>query len=181
MNEDGRLLEWLNTRANSPVSSLADPKVSREICYFLVNLAGKPELAAKIEIGKTPFERSANFQLAKSLLGILDRPFPFALARLVECDPAEVGALLQGIADLDPPSGDGDFFSLDDLMDILQDSLMQKLGDAEAFQTELDAIARERDFYYDKLRRMWHATTAYPPELVASLQKCLQNKPTDWG
>jgi hypothetical protein len=179
MTDDAALLSWLNAHANSPVSSLSDPKVSREICYFLVNLTGKPELAQRIEIGKTPFERSSNFQLVKSLLGVLDCPFPFALAKLVDGDTGEVARLLQTVAGFDHTSVDADA-SIDELLETLHQDLLKKMEEAVEFQEQMDEFARERDFYFDKLRRILDAAQAYPPDDVKEVQRLLLAAPGDF-
>jgi hypothetical protein len=172
MADSSSLLEWLNTHASSPVFSLSDPKLSREICYFLVNLAGKPELAQKIEIGKTSFERTSNFQLAKSLLGILNCPFPFTLAKLVEGDPTEIAKLLQTVSALDQSSIDADA-SLEELFGALRQDLTRKMDEAIEFREKMDEFARARDFYFDKLRRILEAANRYPPDDVKPVRRCL--------
>jgi hypothetical protein len=179
MSEAEQLLSWLNSRTNCELSALNDQRISRQICYYLVGVAGKPEVAQKITIGKNPFERSTNFQIAKSLMGLMDCPFTFNLAKLVDGDSAEMVALLRALSALDGRADDCDL-SLDELLEALNDDLTAKLAELLEFQGEMDTIARERDFYFDKLKRILEAAGTFPPATVEHVTNIIEVSPKDF-
>jgi len=184
MGEAEELLAWLNQKVDTQVTSLTDQKISRSICYYLVNLAGSPAIAEKCTMGKNPFERATNFQYVKSLMGMLDCPFPFNLEKLKNCDANEVLALLRAVAAIGakPEASDGmsDDDALDALMGELEEDLARKLEAAEEFQRQMDLVARERDFYFDKLRRILDATRTQQPGAVVHVVRVIEVPPADF-
>jgi hypothetical protein len=178
------LLAWLNAKTESNLDSIEDDRLSRTICFYLVNLTGQAELAAKIKTGKKQVDKSSNYQLAKSLLGCLDCAFPCKIVNLVEGSREAIVSLLQTLVDLDRAGNDDDDdngeFSLDNLLDALQEDLVGKLRDARDFRDQMDALARERDFYFDKLHRIALAANAYPPETVGAIKKLISSAPNDF-
>lgn len=181
MSEES-LLQWLNKRTSASITSADDIKISRQICYFLINLTGKPQLAPKIAIGKTPFERSSNFQIVKTLFGSeLDLPFNHSIAKLVEGDKEEILGLLSELQSLEEPNDDDDEdIPLDSLLDALQDDLVNKMRECVAFRDEMDRVSVERDFYCDKLRRILRESAKYNPDDADTVLKIVKTPPVDF-
>lgn len=179
--ETQELLQWLGTQTDSQITSPDDIKISRQVCFFLIQLTGKPQIAAKVSLGKTPFERSANFQLAKTLFGSeLNLPFTYSIAKLVEGETQEITELLKQLKSL---TNDGNMeleSSLDSLLDDLQDDLVNRMREAKAYREQLDLIAEERNFYMDKLQRIVKATRSFDPVDAESILHIVQTPPTDF-
>ena len=175
------LLQWLSKRTNSSIKSVDDIKLSRQVCYFLINLTGKPQLAPKVAIGKTPFERSSNFQIAKTLFGSeLDLPFDYSIAKLVEGNQEEVVALLTELQSLEDGNEDDEDIPLNDLLDTLQDDLVNKMRECMAFREEMDKAARERDFLCDKLQRILTLSKNYKESEVQTVLEIIKTSPADF-
>lgn len=181
MSEEA-LLQWLNKRTSASITSTDDIKISRQICYFLINLTGKPQLAPKIAIGKTPFERSSNFQIVKTLFGSeLDLPFNHSIAKLVEGDREEIISLLTELQSLEEPNDeDDDDVPLDSLLDALHDDLTNKMRECVAFREEMDRVCVERDFFCDKLRRILREAAKYKPEDAETVLTIVETPPVDF-
>lgn len=177
------LLQWFSQRTGSQITSTDDIKISRQICYFLIQLSGKPQLADKVTLGKTQYERSANFQLAKTWFGSeLNLPFDYSIAKLVEGNSEEILRLLDQLRSLvyEDNIEENEVTSLDDLLDDLQDDLVNKMRAAKEYRDELDNIAHERDFYMDKLARIIEATQSFDPREAEPVLHIAKTTPADF-
>jgi hypothetical protein len=176
MSADG-LVQWLREKTGLKIDSLGDPHLSGAVCFYLVNLTGQSDLAAKIRPGDKPIDISGNYQLAKALLGTMNCPFPSSVGKLVDGNEEELATLLQTLASLpqgDNEDNDDDEPSLDNFLDALQGDLLAKLRASREFRDEMDAVAQERDFYFDKLRRITEVAQAYPPDSVAVVTRVIR-------
>lgn len=181
--EASELLQWLSQQTNSPVLTVDDIKISRQICFFLLQLTGKPQMASKIALGKTQYERSANFNLAKTLFGSeLNLPFDYNIADLVAGRPQEIFRLLSQLRSLAVEEGSTETndTQLDDLLDDLQDDLVNKMREAKEYREELDLVAQERDFYMDKLARVIEATRSFDPRDAEPILHIAKTPPVDF-
>jgi hypothetical protein len=102
------------------------------------------------------------------------------MKKLVGGDRDEIANLLQTLSNLDHNGSDDDELSLDHLLDALQEDLLDKLRASRDFSDEMDIVARERDFYFDKLRRISEAALSYPPESVSLVTRIVDLTPKDF-
>jgi hypothetical protein len=173
------LFRWFNKKSNDQLTSFEDHRLSRNICYYLITLTGDTQIAPKVQLGKTHFERSTNFQIAKSLFGQMNRGFDYNIAMLVDGNHDEIMRLVRELATLDTDEKDEDI-PLDNLLDALQDDLVNKLREARAFREEMDAVAEERDFYFQKLVKASVAAKKYPRDVVCHVLEILELAPPEF-
>ena len=168
------ILAWLNGRTGSEIQSLKQAQTGYEICCFLCNLpetVGSPELRSSIKRGATFDERKENFELAKDILELLQLPFVYDIQKLAKGDRAEFVRFAIDVMSLD--DGDesiSDDNELDSFLDELEANLDDKMRQVEAFQAELNECARERDFYFSKLRLIENVCEPYEKDADAVIQ-----------
>lgn len=174
MNEK-ELVNWLGNKINKPIKTLDEVKNGRDICYYLILLTGQSGYAKQVTKGSNPSQRATNFKLAKSLYGSeLNLPFPFVIGKLADGDEEELIRLLENLTTLQDENEEQiDDMPLDELLDYLQDDLTHKLSECKEYRNKLDYLAKERDFYLNKLIRASDATKKHPKEDVETLLNVL--------
>lgn len=172
MMKDSDLIAWLNESTGGQLQSFKDASTGREICFVLADLAEDRKSKKMVTFGKTVEEKEANFEIASHIFDHLGLTFSYDINMLVQGDKNEIKNLIQEIVSL---SNDAEN-DIDDLLQTLENDLKEKLEEAQQQTKQLDEIAQERDFYFDKLRRIEEAARRYPPDVNDSILKILSLK-----
>ena len=189
---DNELIQWLNNATGAQLSTLKEASSGMEICLALTDLANDRKAKKWIKNGKTVEERKSNFQLAANMFEHLGLAFTYDVNKLSKGDRVEIRNLLQEIVGLTNEEGepqnqsdDGaeeeDEYDIDNLLSNLEDDLDQKLESAKELSQQLDEIAEERNFYFDKLLRIEKACSNYMPADADSILKILSLTSADFS
>ena len=180
MSNQTELIDWLNSQVDGydiKANSLQDLADGQEICLFLTLLAN-PESTSKISKGNTQYDFSKNFRLAKTLFGLLGKEFDFEIQKLTQGDEDELLNLLSTL----PSLTESEEMTLDDLIIRLENDLSQKLQEMKEFRQQMDKVAAERDFYFDKLLRIEKAShsDSYKASSASAVWEYLEVSPLDF-
>ena len=180
MNED-ELVSWLNAKGNGKLKTIEDARSGREICYYLVILTGKPKYHKQVGPGKTTSECSANFQLAKLIFYTeLNRSFDYSIAKLVEGDKKDLLRLVSELQSLENIQLSGDIdIPIDNIINELERDLENQWHNCIDFRENLDRIAKERDFYFNKLQTILDLSSQYPKEEIETVYQIISAYPND--
>ena len=188
---DNELIQWLNSATGAQLSTLKEASSGMEICLALTDLANDRKAKKWIKNGKTVEERKSNFQLASTMFEHLGLAFTYDISKLSKGDRVEIRNLLQEIVSLTNEEGEGqnqsdgsgeeEEYDIDNLLSNLEDDLDQKLESAKELSQQLDEIAEERNFYFDKLLRIEKACSNYMPADADSILKILSLTSADFS
>ena len=180
---DSDLIQWLNNTTGSQISTIKEASSGMEICLALTDLANDRKAKKWIKNGKTLDERKNNFQLASSMFEQLGIAFNYDINKLAKGDRAEIRTLLQEIVSLtneedenqneSHEDADDNGIDIDGLIASLEEDLDQKLEAAKELSQQLDEVAEERNFYFDKLLKIEKACASYMPADADSILQIL--------
>lgn len=178
MNDD-ELVQWLNDATGSQITTLKDASSGMEICLALSDLADDKKAKKKITNGKTLEEKKNNFQVAANIFERLGISFNYDITKLAKGDRTELRSLLQEIISLTTSGeeqGEEDVeeeVDIDGLISILENDLAEKLESANSLSQELDDVAEERDFLFEKLRKIEKECDEYQPADSEAIRKII--------
>ncbi|EAX97797.1 hypothetical protein TVAG_157820 [Trichomonas vaginalis G3] len=170
--KDSDIIAWLNESTGGQLQSFKDASTGREICFVLADLAEDRKSKKMVSMGKTPEEKAANFEIASRIYEQLGLTFNYDINLLVQGDKNEIRNLIQEIISLsNDPSED-----IDGLLQTLENDLKEKLEEAKTQSKQLEDVALERDFYFEKLRKIEAVARRYPPDVNDSIIKIISLK-----
>lgn len=178
METPEELISWLNAQMSDKknnATSISDLRDGKEICLYLSSITN-PDYSSRISQGKSQYDFAQNFSLAKKLFGLLGHDFEFKIPQLTKGDENELFQLLSAL----PSLKESEEITLDNLLDELENDLTKKLVAMKEFKREIDNVAAERDFYYNKLIRIEEASHGYKPASVEPVTQYLELSPTDF-
>lgn len=178
---DEMLIEWLNEQVGGNLRSLKDVAKGKEICEVLVNYSGAYDKSKLIKPGKTVDERVHNFNLCKEMYDLLQLDFNYDINSLISGKKTDLRNLITEISSLDEEvqqdqSNEEDSsepIDLTELISELHSDLQSKLEKLKRLNVDIENSVEERDFIFDKLRRIETAATRYSEEETTSIVRIL--------
>jgi hypothetical protein len=193
MSDSARILEWLNLRTGSLLKSIREAQSGREICQLLCDIADSPQSKGEIQRGGSVEERTANYNLVQSLLGLMHLEFPYDIEQLANLDKTEFIRLAtdlmslteddshhDDVADTSTSETGADAEEIDNLIGELEANLEEKMQKMGEFQSEMNDYAVERDFYLSKLMKVEKACKGYSPDDALSVIQVLKLSSADF-
>ena len=170
--KDMKLVNWLNNQVNGHAKSMKDEASGYDICKFLIEVTESKGKIKRVMAGSTEEERRNNFGLVQEVYSDMAWDFTYDMEKLVEGDRHELRHLIQDLAaivseadaesEISRYQGHGTF-NLEKLMNDLENDLQEKYEEIKRTMAEIEDVAEERNFYFDKLLRSEKVCDMYPP------------------
>lgn len=170
-SSDAEIIEWLNHRTGSSLTTLEDAQAGRELCYFLCDIADSPDFRSRITAGATVDQRKDNYAIAEHLFEYISLDFKYSVKELAHMNVDEFVRLMSDVMSLDEydeaqdTTGETSNFEGNELEGFLTDldaNLHGKMKEISDLRDELTECAAERDFYLGKLRDIESESANYP-------------------
>lgn len=168
MLSEVELVDWINQMASSSLKTIDDAYTGKELLFILIKLTDNNDAISQIKEGHTSLERNKNFQTIRRLLQQNGVDADFQIKNAVEGNTNELLKIARIVWNFEKTLNEEEDDEYEDpdeieaLLDRCEDELSAKIEALKRKKDDIDEIALERNFYFDKLLQIEQVTKGKP-------------------